>query len=67
MDGRLASGSNDGTIKLWPKEGTGESVALAHLEGGNRGGFVGRSQSNGAAKATAFHNGVFATVGRQMT
>jgi hypothetical protein len=29
-DGRLASGGSDGTIKLWPKEGTGEPVVLAH-------------------------------------
>jgi WD40 repeat protein len=27
-DGRLASGGHDGTIKLWPKEGTGEPVVL---------------------------------------
>ena len=29
-DGRLASGGEDGKIKLWPKEGTGELVVLAH-------------------------------------
>jgi WD40 repeat protein len=29
-DGRLASGGRDGTIKVWPKEGTGEPVVLAH-------------------------------------
>src|SRR5206468_1218631 len=29
-DGRLASGGNDGKIKLWAKEGTGEPVVLAH-------------------------------------
>ena len=29
-DGRLASGGDDGKIKLWPKEGTGEPVVLAH-------------------------------------
>ena len=29
-DGRLASGGEDGKIKLWPKEGTGEPVVLAH-------------------------------------
>jgi len=28
-DGRLASGGTDGTIKLWPKEGTGEPVVLS--------------------------------------
>jgi len=27
-DGRLASGGDDGKIKLWPKEGTGEPVVL---------------------------------------
>jgi hypothetical protein len=29
-DGRLASGGDDGKIKLWPKEGTGEPVVLSH-------------------------------------
>ena len=29
-DGRLASGGEDGKINLWPKEGTGEPVVLAH-------------------------------------
>jgi hypothetical protein len=29
-DGRLASGGRDGTIKLWPKESTGEPVVFAH-------------------------------------
>jgi WD40 repeat protein len=29
-DGRLASGGQDGKIKLWPKEGTGEPVVLSH-------------------------------------
>jgi len=29
-DGRLASGGDDGEIKLWPKEGTGEPVVLSH-------------------------------------
>ena len=29
-DGRLASGGEDGKIKLWPKEGTGEPVVLTH-------------------------------------
>ena len=29
-DGRLASGGEDGTIKLWPKDGTGEPVVLTH-------------------------------------
>src|SRR6516165_7667511 len=29
-DGRLASGGDDGTIKLWPKEGAGEPVVLSH-------------------------------------
>ena len=29
-DGRLASGGQDGNIKLWPKEGTGEPVVLSH-------------------------------------
>ena len=33
-DGRLASGGADGTIKLWPQEGTGEPVVLAHGGGG---------------------------------
>jgi WD40 repeat protein len=28
-DGRLASGGQDGTIKLWPKEGTGAPVVLS--------------------------------------
>jgi|GEM_PF-816095 len=27
-DGRLASGGDDGTIKLWPKDGTGAPIAL---------------------------------------
>src|SRR5690242_9629070 len=27
-DGRLASGGDDGTIKLWPTAGTGEPVVL---------------------------------------
>ena len=26
----MASGGNDGNIKLWPKEGTGEPVVLSH-------------------------------------
>jgi len=29
-DGRLASGGVDGTIKLWPKEVTGNPVVLTH-------------------------------------
>src|SRR4051795_11891384 len=29
-DGRLASAGDDGQIKLWPKDGTGEPVALPH-------------------------------------
>jgi len=29
-DGRLASGGDDGNIKLWPKDGTGEPVVLTH-------------------------------------
>jgi WD40 repeat protein len=29
-DGRLASGGEDGKIKLWPKVGTGEPVVLSH-------------------------------------
>jgi WD40 repeat protein len=29
-DGRLASGGEDSKIKLWPKEGTGGPVVLAH-------------------------------------
>jgi hypothetical protein len=29
-DGRLASGGEDGKIKLWPKDGTGEPVVLTH-------------------------------------
>ena len=29
-DGRLASGGDDGQIKLWPKDGTGEPVVLPH-------------------------------------
>ena len=29
-DGRLASGGDDGKIKLWPKDGTGEPVVLTH-------------------------------------
>jgi WD40 repeat protein len=29
-DGRLASGGEDGTIKLWPKEGTGAPAVLSH-------------------------------------
>ena len=29
-DGRLASGSDDGNIKIWPKEGTNEPVVLLH-------------------------------------
>jgi WD40 repeat protein len=32
-DGRLASGGEDGTIKLWPKDGTGEPVVLSHGSG----------------------------------
>jgi WD40 repeat protein len=32
-DGRLASGGNDGTIKLWPTEGTGEPVVLTYGAG----------------------------------
>jgi WD40 repeat protein len=33
-DGRLARGGQDGNIKLWPKEGTGEPVVLSHGGGG---------------------------------
>jgi WD40 repeat protein len=33
-DGRLAGGGQDGNIKLWPKEGTGEPVVLSHGGGG---------------------------------
>jgi|ERR1700733_14775660 WD40 repeat protein len=29
-DGRLASGGNDGKIRLWPEEGAGEPVVLTH-------------------------------------
>jgi WD40 repeat protein len=29
-DGRLASGDEDGKIKLWPKEGTEEAVVVSH-------------------------------------
>ena len=29
-DGRLASGGDDGTIKLWPKKCTGEPVVISH-------------------------------------
>jgi hypothetical protein len=29
-DGRLASGSDDGTIKLWPRDGTGDPLVLTH-------------------------------------
>ena len=29
-DGRLASGSDDGTIKLWPKDGAGDPKVLTH-------------------------------------
>jgi WD40 repeat protein len=29
-DGRLASGSYDGKIKLWPQDGAGEPVVLTH-------------------------------------
>src|SRR4051794_31367436 len=29
-DGRLASGGGDGQIKIWPKDGRGEPVVLAH-------------------------------------
>jgi WD40 repeat protein len=29
-DGRLASGGEDGKIKLWPKEGVGEPIILSH-------------------------------------
>ena len=29
-DGRLASGGDDGKIKLWPKDGQGEPVVLSH-------------------------------------
>jgi WD40 repeat protein len=29
-DGRLASGGDDGKIKLWPKDGVGEPVVLSH-------------------------------------
>ena len=32
-DGRLASGGQDGTIKLWPKDATGEPVVLTHGAG----------------------------------
>jgi hypothetical protein len=32
-DGRLASGDDDGQIKLWPKDGTGEPVVLRHSSG----------------------------------
>jgi WD domain, G-beta repeat len=34
-DGRLASGGQDGKIKLWPKAGTGEPVVLTHGAGVN--------------------------------
>lgn len=33
-DGRLASGSDDGTIKLWPTEGRGEPMTLVYSGGG---------------------------------
>jgi len=33
-DGRLASGGEDGMIRLWPKEETGEPMVLAHGWGG---------------------------------
>jgi WD40 repeat protein len=29
-DGRLASGSDDGTIKLWPKKSKDEPVVISH-------------------------------------
>ncbi len=29
-DGRLASGGDDGKIKLWPRDGAGEPVVLSH-------------------------------------
>ena len=29
-DGRLASGGQDGKIKLWPKEGKGRAGGLSH-------------------------------------
>ncbi len=29
-DGRLASGGDDGQIKLWPRDGVGEPVVLTH-------------------------------------
>ena len=29
-DGRLASGGNDGKVKLWPKDGIGEPAVLLH-------------------------------------
>ena len=29
-DGRLASGGEDGNIRLWPKDGDGEPVVLPH-------------------------------------
>jgi WD40 repeat protein len=29
-DGRLASASEDGKIKLWPRDGTGRPVVLSH-------------------------------------
>jgi WD40 repeat protein len=32
QDGRLASASGDGHIKLWPQEGTGEPTVLEHGE-----------------------------------
>jgi hypothetical protein len=32
-DGRLAGGEYDGTIKIWPKDGSGEPIVLSH---GNR-------------------------------
>src|SRR5215211_4949018 len=32
-DGRLASGGQDGTVKLWPRDGVGEPAVLTHGHG----------------------------------